>query len=174
MIQKNFTPFPVLTTDRLTLRRLVMDDAEQILALRSDANVNQYLDRAPSQTIDDASRFIATIHENINKNEALYWAITLTGSPRLVGTICLFQFSDQNRQCDIGYELLPAFQGQGIMQEAAKKVIDHAFQSIGLHKIAAFTHRDNRSSVKLLEKFRFFKLGEDREDARYHIYELSR
>jgi ribosomal-protein-alanine N-acetyltransferase len=41
------------------------------------------------------------------------------------------------------------------MKEAAEKVIDYAFNTIKVKKIEAFFHRDNQSSIKLLEKFSF-------------------
>ena len=61
----------------------------------------------------------------------------------------------QNDKCEIGYELLTNFQGQGIMKEAAERVIDYAFNTIKVQKIEAFLHRDNQSSINLLEKFSF-------------------
>jgi ribosomal-protein-alanine N-acetyltransferase len=73
----------------------------------------------------------------------------------LIGTICLFGFSDENDKCEIGYELLTNFQGQGIMREALEKVIDYAFNTIKVKKIEAFFHRDNQRSTKLLEKLSF-------------------
>jgi ribosomal-protein-alanine N-acetyltransferase len=157
MGDRNFTPFPVLKTGRLTLRQLVISDANEIFALRSDGNVNKYLDRKPSKSIDDAKTFIQAIDENIQRNNSIYWAITLNGSDKLIGTICLFDFSDDNLKAEIGYELLPDFQGKGIMQEAASKVIDFGFQHIGLNSIEAYTHSENQSSTRLLEKFNFKK-----------------
>ena len=155
MLNKSFTPFPILTTERLTLRQLVIADEQEIFTLRSDSEINKYLDRQVSKTIDDARNFINKVNENINKNDSLYWAITLSDKNILIGTICLFGFSDENDKCEIGYELLANFQGQGIMKEAAEKVIDYAFNTIKVQKIEAFLHRDNRSSIKLLEKFSF-------------------
>ncbi len=152
---RNFTPFPVLKTDRLTLRQLASSDDNEIFALRSDSNVNKYLGRKPAKTIDDAKTFIQTIHENIQRNDSIYWAITLTGADKLIGTICLFDFSEDHLKAEIGYELLPDFQGKGIMQEAASIVIDYGIQHIGLHSIEAYTHSENQSSTRLLEKFNF-------------------
>lgn len=157
MGDRNFTPFPVLKTERLTLRQLVMGDANEIFALRSDGNVNQYLDRKPSKSIDDAKRFIQTIAENIQRNDSIYWAITFNGIDKLIGTICLFDFSDDNLKAEIGYELLPGFHRKGIMQEAASKVIDFGIQHIGLNSIEAYTHSENQTSTRLLEKFNFKK-----------------
>src|SRR5829696_2634771 len=123
MTGKNFTPFPVLKTERLTMRQLRSSDDKEIFALRSDDNVNKYLERKASKSFDDARNFIQTINENIQRNDSIYWAITLNGTDKLIGTICLFDFSDDNSKAEIGYELLPGFQGNGIMQEATSKVI---------------------------------------------------
>ena len=160
MLTRSFLPFPILTTERLTLRQLVIDDDQEIFTLRSDNEINKYLDRPVSNNIEDARNFINKVNENINKNVALYWAITLTNRNRLVGTICLFSFSDENDNCEIGYELLTKFQGQGIMREAAEKVIDYAFNTIKVQKIKAIFHRDNQRSINLLEKLLFRKSNE--------------
>ena len=157
MLTTVFTPFPVLKTERLTLRQLSVNDDKEIFALRSDKQVNKYLDREPCHTIEDAHKFIQKIAEVVRQNEGIYWAITLTGNDKLVGTICLFNFSGGNDQAEIGYELLPAFHGQGIMQEAASKVIAFALGVIGLKTIEAYTHLQNENSSKLLEKFNFRK-----------------
>ena len=155
MLNRSFTTFPILATERLTLRQLVLNDEQEIFTLRSDSRINKYLDRQISNTIDDARNFINKVNENINKSDSLYWAITLSEKNILIGTICLFGFSDENYKCEIGYELLTNFQGQGIMKEAVEKVIDYAFNTIKVKKIEAFLHRDNQSSIKLLEKFSF-------------------
>src|SRR4051812_48731109 len=118
MLNRILTPFPILTTERLTLRQLVINDEHEIFALRSDSEINKYLNRQIADTIDDARNFINVVNENINKNDSLYWAITFSDKNILVGTVCLFGFSDENNSCEIGYELLTNFQGQGIMKEA--------------------------------------------------------
>ena len=133
MGDRNFKPFPVLKTERLTLRQLASSDDNEIFVLRSNENVNKYLGRKPSKSIDDAKKFIQTINKNIQKNDSIYWAITLNDTDKLIGTICLFDFSDDNLKAEIGYELLPEFQGKGIMQEATSKVIDFGIQRIGLN-----------------------------------------
>ena len=160
MLIRKFTPFPVLTTERLTLRQLLMEDEQEIFTLRSDSDINRYLDRQISHTIDDARNFIKKIIDNNSKNDSLYWAVTLRNSNKLVGTICIFGFSDENDSCEIGYELLRNFQGQGIMKEASEKVIDYAFNTVKVKKIEAYFHKDNQRSVRLLEKLSFSSAAE--------------
>ena len=173
MPHTDFTLFPILTTERLTLRQLSIDDQQNIFALRSDKEINKYLYREVSKTIEDAINFINKVNDNIKINNSIYWVITLTKTRTFVGTICLFNFLNEKSSCEIGYELMTKFQGQGIMKEAAEKVIDYAFQTLQFQKIVAFTHKSNRNSTKLLAKFNFRKSIEaDKENPGFNTFTL--
>lgn len=173
MLNKNFTSFPVLTTQRLTLRQPGLNDEKEIFTLRSDSEVHKYLDRKIAETMDDARNFIMKVNQSINNNDALYWAITFSDKNILVGTICLFNFSDEHNKSEIGYELLTNFQGHGIMTEAVEKVIDYAFYTIKVKKIEAFVHNNNLRSIKLLERFSFMCVNiPDKTDADLTYYQL--
>ncbi len=174
MTGRNFTPFPILSTERLTLRQLSIDDRQNIFALRSNKEINKYLDRQASKTIEDAVSFINNINDNTKKNSSIYWVITLTKTKTFAGTICLFDFSSEKSSCEIGYELMTKFQGQGIMKEAAEKVIDYAFQVLQFQKIIAFTHSGNQQSIKLLMKLNFKKSAEaGKKNPGFSIFTLT-
>ena len=60
------------------------------------------------------------------------------------------------------------------MKEAAEKVIDYAFNTIKVQKIEAFLHRDNQSSIKLLDKFSFRNSNElDKANPELICYQLT-
>ena len=143
--------FPTLTTERLTLRQLSDSDGQEIFFLRSDALINKYLDRQPSKTLEDASQFI----QKIKNNSLSYWAIAEKGNEKIMGTICLFDVSEELKKCEIGYELLTEHQGKGFMREAAKKILEYAIQTLGLKTVDAYTHKDNQSSTNLLKELKF-------------------
>ena len=170
----NFATFPILTTERLTLRQLSIDDKQEVFNLRSDPEINKYLDRQLCKTTKDAKNFINKVNGNIEKSNTYYWAITLTDTKTFVGTICLFDFSSEKNSCEIGYELMTKFQGQGIMKEAAQVVIDYVFQTLKFKKIIAFTHYENQGSTNLLLKFNFLKSTErDKENPILFIFTLT-
>jgi ribosomal-protein-alanine N-acetyltransferase len=174
MITRNFTPFPILITERLTLRQLSIDDQQNIFALRSNAEINKYLGRESSKTIEDAINFINKINGNLKNNNSLYWVITLTNTKTFVGTICLFDFLNETNSCEIGYELMTTFQRKGIMKEAAEKVIEYAFHTLQFQKIVAHTHHENQNSTKLLTGFNFIQSTEaDKENPDLTIFTLA-
>jgi [ribosomal protein S5]-alanine N-acetyltransferase len=151
----NFNPFPVLDTARLVLRRLTMNDCYELLKLRTDDSVNQYLDRNKSMNMDEATAFVEKINKVIDEQVSVYWVISLKDDPKLIGTICLWNFEPHKDLVELGYELMPAHQGKGIMQEAAERVIGYAFDALKVKVITAVTHPDNAASVKLLTRTGF-------------------
>ena len=144
-----------LLTPRLTLRPLQASDDAALLALRGHPEVNRYLDRTPPTDITQARMFINTITEALLENKWGYWAITREDA--LIGTICLYNFSEDRLSAELGYELHPDYQGQGLMDEAVKKVLTFGTTVLGLRTIEAFTHRDNVRSARLLERNGFNK-----------------
>ncbi len=174
MIKRKFNPFPILTTERLTLRQLLLADQLNIFELRSDSEINKYLDRVPSKTIYDAINFITAVNENIKNNNSLYWGITFTKTRTFVGTICLYEFSYETNSCEIGFELMIEFHGKGIMKEAAEKVIEYAFHTLGVQKINALSHIGNKKSTKLLTELNFKMSKEaDKVNSELNLFTLT-
>lgn len=151
----NFATFPVLSTARLHLRALSMSDEKEIFRLRSDEGVNKYLDRTRSASIEEVRDFILKRVSAINNKDVLYWAIAQKTNDRLVGTICYFNISNEDRKAEIGFELLPEFQGAGIMREALSTVIEFGINTMKLQRIEAYVHCENARSITLLKKFNF-------------------
>lgn len=158
-MNRDLQNFPILRTERLTLRKLSKKDYEEIFQLRSDKEINKFLDRKPSKTLEDSLKFISNIIEN-ESDTLFYWVITKTGEDKLIGTICLFEFSGNLKTCEVGYELRTDYQGQGIMIEAVREVLEYAMTTLGIKTINARTHKDNQSSTKLLKKLNFKKLDD--------------
>jgi [ribosomal protein S5]-alanine N-acetyltransferase len=155
MMQLSFSPFPVLQTERLILRQLLDSDATAIAMLRSDPNVNLFLDRAASGSVEDAAAFIKKINNAIAAQESLYWVICFKEDEQLAGTICLWNIVQETDTAETGYELLPAFWGKGVMQEALEAVLRYVFEQMKLQTITAFSRHDNIKSIQLLERNNF-------------------
>lgn len=160
-----------LTTERLFLRELSLNDAEEIFRLRTDARVNEFVDRPRAVTIDDARDFIEKILAFAANDESVMWAITLIGEAKLIGTIVYWHIEWEKNKAEIGYELLPEYQGKGIMTEALKKVIGFGFEQLKFKKIIAEPKAGNKKSVRLLETLGFAQTGET--DGGYLVFELQ-
>lgn len=179
MLQLNFNPFPILTTNRLTLRELSYSDEQEIYELRKDEEVNRFLAREKAKSIEDARKFITIILQNIRNNESILWAINKKGDSKLIGSVVYYNISKKDSRAEIGYELSPAWQGMGIMREALETVIHFGFDQLGFETIEAWPTEENTRSILLLEKFNFKKEEDDprlrmEDNKGMLLYSLSR
>ncbi len=169
----NFSPFPNINTDRLHLRRMTQEDANEIYFFRSDEEVTRYTAFTKANNVDDAKIFIEKIENAIDSNESIFWAISLKNETRLIGTICLWNINVEKQTSEIGYMLHPDYQGKGIMQEAIINVIDYGFNNMQCKIIEAGVDPENIASIKVLEKNGFREIRKEDYEVIYSLENLD-
>lgn len=161
MQKPNFQIFPELQTDRLNLRRLSLNDANEMHQLRSNIEVAALTGRKPAESLEESIAFINKIDNLVNENESIYWVITYKDKPTMLGAICLYNFDLPNETIEVGYELLPQFQHKGLMSKALKCILNYGFDTLEVKTITAFPSDDNPPSIKVLEKTGFKLVDQD-------------
>ena len=168
MLHTDFHPFPELYTERLTLRHMSNEDADDLFLIRSDKDAMQYIDRPLATTVDDVLKLLKTIEDFLVAGDGITWGISLTGQPGLIGTIGLWRIVKEDYRAEIGYLLHPAWQRKGIMHEALVKVLDYGFSVMKLHSVEAKLNPLNEASIRLLEKNRFVREAYFKENYYYN------
>ena len=107
------------------------------------------------------------IDEKIDSNEGINWAITLKGNPKLIGIIGHYRIRPEHFRAEIGYMLLPEYQGKGIISEAINEVVNYGFEVMKLHSIEAIIDPENFASEKVLQKNGFVKEAHLKENEFY-------
>ncbi|MES2544207.1 MAG: GNAT family N-acetyltransferase [Bacteroidota bacterium] len=167
MLEINFTPFPLLESDRLYFRRVNNDDVHEMFALRSNPETMKYVPRPLVKNKEEALEHIALIESKIVNNEGINWAITLKGNPKMIGIIGFYRTKAEHYRSEIGYMLLPEYNGKGIITEAVSRLIKYGFNEMKLHSIEAIIDPDNIASAKVLEKNNFVKEAHLKENEFY-------
>lgn len=164
-----------LKTDRLILRAVNQTDVNEVLFLRSDPVVNKFIKRNHPKDSTDALAFIQRIRNDVKNKIAFYWAITVTPNEKMVGAICLWNIAYAKNYAEVGYDLHPDYQGQGIMSEAMEQVLTFGFEQLKFKTIEAFTHRKNDKSSAMLKRNGFVLLKErtDPDNDTNTIYQIK-
>lgn len=150
-------PFPELLTNRLVLRQLEPADAGAVFLLRSNPEVNLFVDRPLMPGPEDGLRFIKRINISISEGDCLFWAIVPKQQEDLIGSICIWNWNRSRHQAELSFELLPPWQGKGLMHEALLRVIEFAFSNLKLEKLEAWVNQENHRSIRVLRKFQFHR-----------------
>jgi ribosomal-protein-alanine N-acetyltransferase len=151
----DFTNFPVIQTERLTLRELNLNDTKAIFRLRTKKEVVEFIDRKTLNNLSETRAFIERISKLTSNNKGVFWVIESKSNSQVIGTIGLRNFEDEEDYAEIGYELEPSYQQKGFMSEAFNVVVEYGFKQMQLKTIEAFTHKNNKASIALLEKQKF-------------------
>jgi len=143
-------PVPVLATARLRLRTPGRKDATAIAALANDRRIAENTARIPHPyTLADADGFLRYLEESETETA---FAIT-RADDALIGICGLLM--KPRKAPEIGYWLGVPYWGHGYATEAARAVIDHAFEDLGLERLEAGARVSNPASRRVLEKCGF-------------------
>lgn len=164
MLEFNFTPFPILETERLLLRRVDNKDVNEVFSMRSNAETMKYIPRPLVTNNEEALAHIALLDSGLEKNEAINWAITFKGENKLLGIIGFYRTKFEDYRSEIGYMLLSENHGKGIASEAVKRALDYGFNKMNLHSIEAIIDPRNKESERVLLKNGFVKEGHIKEN----------
>ena len=95
-------------------------------------------------------------YANIEKDKTgIWWAICDQTDKDFFGAIGFNDIHPEHHRAEIGFWILPAHWGKGIIPEAARVVCDYAFETLGLHRIYAYVESENNNSKKVLSKMGF-------------------
>ncbi len=143
---------PQLLTERLLLRRIRTDDAEDIFTYASDPAVTATLTWETHLSIDDSIAFIQQVIDGYERDEQATWGIEHSASRRLIGTIGYNSIHAGGYVGEVGYALARQYWRLGLMTEALRAVLDFGFQHMGLRRIEATCRIDNTGSYRVMEK----------------------
>jgi RimJ/RimL family protein N-acetyltransferase len=155
----------VIQTERLTLRRLELHDAEFILELLNEAAFLRFIGDKGIRSMADARAYIlkGPMDSYWRYGFGLYATCLHDGTP--VG-ICGLVKRDGLADVDVGFAFLSRHCSMGYAVESASAVLDHARHVLGLQRIVAITAPENLGSIAVLEKIglkfeRMISLDED-------------
>ena len=159
MLALNFTPFPILSSERLVFRRLSEKDVIEVFELRSNPETMKYIPRPLLTNITEALSHIKMINDKIDSNLDINWAVTEKESDKCIGIMGFYNSEHENHKTELGYMILPEYHNRGYVSEAVKTLLTFAFDELNFNSIQAIIDPENIASERVLQKNKFEKEG---------------
>ncbi|MBD2871279.1 GNAT family N-acetyltransferase [Paenibacillus arenilitoris] len=150
--------FPVLTTDRLVLRKMAAVDSRDMLTYLSDERVMKHYGMSPFESEQDALDEIGWYDKIFETEAGIRWALQ-TKEGQVIGSCGFHNRDHRHHRAELGFELSAVHWGQGLMREALAAVIAYGFEAMSLNRIQALVEPANAQCVRLLEKAGFRREG---------------
>jgi ribosomal-protein-alanine N-acetyltransferase len=156
---------PTLTTERLTLRPFIADDAfdiERLAGMREIADTTLTIPHPYPHGA--AAEWILTHEPAWEAGTTATFAIVETASGRLVGVASLM-LNREHRRGELGYWIALDRWNQGYGTEANQCLMDFGFEVLGLHRIEARHFLRNPASGRVMQKLGMRPEGIERDRA---------
>lgn len=151
--------FPILTSERLLLREFSLADIPAVFDIFSRPEVVKWVEGDLFENLSQAETRVKGRIDLFHKQKGCRWALALRESPMdSIGSCGYFHVRKGTHTWEIGYDLHPAYWGQGLMSEALQTMIQYclgAQNPLPIHRLEALVAPGNTASIHLLEKFGF-------------------
>ncbi len=162
-LYKIFSDIPMLETERLVLRGMRGQDAEDMYEYASRSEVTEFLLWSEHKSLSYTKEYLKYIESRYSVGDFYDWAVTLKDSGKMIGTCGFAKIDTVNNSAELGYVLNPSYHKKGIAKEAAEAVIRFGFERLGLNRIEARFMEGNAPSLRVMEKLGMSFEGFERE-----------
>lgn len=144
--------FPI-ETERLILRTFQKSDLDAVMAYHALPEVQRYLDWKARDRVEVKAALDAMVHQHRlqRPGDILSLAVVRKSDEMLIGQVSLRWTDATAGQAEIRFILSPAQRRQGYAREAAKTILDLAFNEFNFHRIFARCSGQNQASASLLK-----------------------
>lgn len=143
---------PIAETSRLFISKITLKDSRFFLELVNTPHWLKYIGDRKIKTVKDAKGYLRNVTlKSFTDFGFGFYKLQIKDTNKTIG-ICGLVKRKQLDDVEIGFALLPEYEGKGFGYEASLSVLELAKETFGLKKITAITLPTNISSIKLLEK----------------------
>jgi|GEM_PF-1016563 len=164
--------FMIIETDRLTLRPLILADAETAYhGWTGDAEVAEYVSWLPHHSIEDTINWLKEIEwrrddtGNISPSDNYIWGFVLKETGELFGSGGLI-WEEGDQLYQVGYNIKKSHWNNGYTTEAMRAILRYAAKNLGIKRVAGGHAKENLASANVIEKLGFIY---DRDDVTPHV-----
>lgn len=171
--------FPRLETERLILRQLTKQDADDLYKFLHDYEVMKDLGMEPCTSLEQIHDLIDWYDYSFQEQQTMRLGIEHRETGRIIGTCGIHSWEPHDERAEVVCVLDKQYWRQGIMSEALSAVIDYGFEELDLFRIQSKVEPQNTASKALMEKMGMrqegllrayvFVFGEHRDNVMYSI-----
>lgn len=151
-IEDIFSQLPQLETARLILRKMTIEDAQDLYEYAKDPQVSKYTLWQPHKSMDESINFLKYVINNYEKHNVENWGMVHKQTDKFIGTCGYFLWEPEYSRAEIQYAMSDKYSGMGLMTEAVNEVIKFGFEKMRLNRISAKCMIENVASERVMQK----------------------
>ncbi len=166
----------ILETERLILRRLVMEDLNALFALYSNPEIRRYFPEGTLTYEETKEELEWFLNGHPRHPELGLWATIYKPTKQFIGRCGLLPWTIEGREeVEVAYLIDKTFWRQGLGAEAAQAIVQYGFNTLGLSRLICMIDPANQASQNVARKLGM-TLEKEMEDEKgpFLLYAKSR
>src|SRR6185436_18937930 len=140
----------ILETNRLILRRLIMDDMDDLFALYSDPQVRKYFPEGTLTYEETKEELEWFLNGHPTHSELGLWATIHKETGKFIGRCGLLPWPIEGRaEVEVAYMIAREYWRHGLGSEAARGILEYGFEQLQLSRLICLIDKDNEASIKV-------------------------
>ena len=140
----------IIASDRILIRPILKGDTDAIHEYASDKSITMMM-FLPNETREETEAFVEYAVSEWKKDTANDKEYVIVYDGNVIGGINL-EYNDTKDACEIGWTVHKDYRNKGIATEAAKLLVEYAFNNLSVHKVIAHCDSANAASEKVMIK----------------------
>lgn len=153
----------LLRGQTIELSQVTKEDLDFICTIESDVALWHYEESVET----DKERIRKKFTDNIERKDAFDFIVRRVSDGVRVGIVYIWGYVDWRKSWEIGFVILPEFQGRGYCFESVSLLLSFAFKELDAHKVIGMCNCENQKSEQLMTKLGMTKEGVFREEYRW-------
>lgn len=154
----------IFQTERLRVRTLTEEDADNFYRLQGDPDVMRYI--RPVKTREESDAALREVLALPEPETGGRWMIDEIATGRFAGTFAIIPVPYDPLKIQLGYAFVPECWGRGYATEVTRAGLAYIREHTTLTEIYAITETPNEASQKVLLKAGFHFLEKRMEDGK--------
>ena len=143
----------ILETDRLILRRLLLEDLDALFVLYNDPEIRQYFPEGTLTYEETKEELEWFLNGHPEHPELGLWATIHKETGQFIGRCGLLPWTiEECDEVEIAYMIAKDYQRQGLATEAAQAILQYGFEKLGLSRLICLMDPANSASQKVARK----------------------
>lgn len=155
-----------LKGNRIILSNVSEEDLDFICELECNKDVWLYEESVESDNNVVKSKYL----EQMKSNEHFDFVMTVVTDKEIkrIGLVQIWSYVAHRSSWELGFGILPNYQGCGYGFEAVRLLLDYAFEELEARKIVGMCHNDNQKSINLMEKLQMRREGTFKQELKWN------
>ena len=139
----------MIKTKRLVLRPLEPGDLDTAHEYAGDPAITGYMMYLPNKSKRETGQFLRQAAAEWSKAEPQFYEFAVTLDHKHIGAVSVY-LDESGQEGELGWIIHRDYQGHGYATEAAKAVLDFAFDTLGVKKAVAHCDYRNEPSYRVM------------------------